>query len=346
MANKCAGCKRFISTQNGIRCTGCNSVYHYACVGLPEGAKMAVAWRCPECKVKVPRQSNNAGTPVRSVASDCEGSQSPPTVEDHGSAYHTANCSSGADITIELQLFREEMRATRLEMMEFRSTIAALAVTVTACNSRLDSLETRLELVEQQLKEPKQNEVETLERIVVELRQDINDREQELLLNDLEITGVPEEQQESLGHIVASVALKLNCKLDERDIVNVERVGPLRGHVEGEGRPRPRPIALRLARRVCRDTLLKGARVRRGATTEDMGLPGAPRRFYVNERLTRANRRLFAKAREASHIAKWRYVWTRDGKIYVRRDHGTERQRLRGEDDLARVFGPVVVGSA
>lgn len=305
---------------------------------------MADAWRCPDCKVKLPRQGNNSGTPVRSSTADCEKSQSPSGVEDHDTAFNTGKCNSDANISSELKLFREEMRATRLEMMEFRSAIAMLSANVTACNSRLDTLETRIEEVERQSKEPKQNEVESLERVISELKQGINDREQELLLNDLEITGIPEEKQESLGHIIAALAVKLNCKLDERDIVNVERAGPVRGLVEGDGVPRPRPIAVRLARRVCRDMLLKGARVRRGATTDDMGLPGAPRRFYVNERLTKANRWLFARVREAAQSTKWRYVWTRDGKVYARRENGTERHRLRCEEDIARVFGFVAGG--
>lgn len=54
------------------------------------------------------------------------------------------------------------------------------------------------------------------------MRWELQNREQELLLNYLEINGVPEAQQVSLGHIVALVAVKLNCKLDRRDIVNVE----------------------------------------------------------------------------------------------------------------------------
>lgn len=129
MANKCAGCKRFISAQNGIKCTGCNCVNHFACVGLPEGAKVANSWRCLDCKIILPRQSNNAGTPVRSVTADCEKSQSSSADENCSPTNFTAKCNNDADIAGELKLFREEMRGTRLEMLEFRSTIVALTAT-------------------------------------------------------------------------------------------------------------------------------------------------------------------------------------------------------------------------
>lgn len=102
---------------------------------------------------------------------------------------------------------------------------------------------------------------------------------------------------------------------------------------------------MRLARRVLRDQLLKEARVRRGVTTEGVGLPGSPRRFYVNERLTRVNRMLFRKARECKENCGWRYAWTRDGKIYVRQRSGVSepKHRIYNENDLMRVFGATAI---
>ncbi|KAG7301340.1 hypothetical protein JYU34_014273, partial [Plutella xylostella] len=112
----------------------------------------------------------------------------------------------------------------------------------------------------------------------------------QLLANDIEISGVPELKEESVGHIVQLVTKKLGLNIEERDIVNCSRAGPARlgGLVEGASgdnsgsgpSPRPRPIAVRLARRELKDKIISEARVRRGATTADCGLPGPPRRFY------------------------------------------------------------------
>lgn len=72
--------------------------------------------------------------------------------------------------------------------------------------------------------------------------------------------------------------------------------------------PRPRLIVTRFARRAVRDRLLREARLRRGATTEGICMPVPPRRFYINERLTRVNRQLFRQARQLGED-NWRFVW-------------------------------------
>lgn len=121
-------------------------------------------------------------------------------------------------------------------------------------------------------------------------------------------------------------------------------MGPPRAASEGAA-PRPRPLSVRLARRSTRDALLSAARVRRRFTTEGMGLTGAARPFYINERLTKHNRQLFYKTRELAKQLQWKYVWTRDGKIYARQEHGKARYHLRTDYDFTRVFGVDSVGT-
>ncbi|CAG9137824.1 unnamed protein product [Plutella xylostella] len=59
------------------------------------------------------------------------------------------------------------------------------------------------------------------------------------------------------------------------------------------------------------------------APAADLGLPPhADQRLYVNERLTKANRQIFGKARELSRTHVWKFVWTREG-------HVKDRERAR-----------------
>ncbi|XP_063538677.1 uncharacterized protein LOC134747927 [Cydia strobilella] len=178
-----------------------------------------------------------------------------------------------------------------------------------------------------------------LEQTIASLKMDINDRDQEILSNDIEISGIPEETNERALHLALSVSNKLGVTLDDKDIVHAERAGPLRrGEPQDGGAPRPRPLVVRLARRAQRDQLLAAARVRRGITTADMGLTSTPKTFYVNERLTRHNRQLFYKARAEASSRNWKFVWTRDGCIYARKEPGGPRHRLRTEADVDKVF--------
>lgn len=245
------------------------------------------------------------------------------------------------ELVSELRLLREEMKAARSEMKEFRNTVAGLTAALNMANERIDELSARVDALERQPHEATNGNVSVLEQTIANLKLDLNDRDQEMLGNDVEVAGVPEENNESAIHLVLSLSAKLGVTLEERDIVSAGRAGGVRRadtREDGAAQSRPRPLVVRLARRSLRDQLLAAARVRRGTTTADMGMASGARLFYLNERLTRHNRQLFYRARTEATRTQWKYVWTRGGSIYARKEHGAQRYRLRCEDDLTKVF--------
>lgn len=153
---------------------------------------------------------------------------------------------------------------------------------------------------------------------------------------------MPETNAGNPVHIMQAIGSKLGISLDDRDIVSAERVGGRQLNVTSSAGPtvsRPRPIVVRLARRDLRDQLLASARVRRGVTSADLDLPAPVQRFFLNERLTKTNRLLFRKAREAAGALSWKFVWTKQGRILARKAPGDKAQRIRTEGELSRVFG-------
>ncbi|XP_046976476.1 uncharacterized protein LOC124542589 [Vanessa cardui] len=176
--------------------------------------------------------------------------------------------------------------------------------------------------------------------IITQLKTEINDREQSSLLNDVQIAGLPEYNGENVVHLSQAISSKLGVPLDARDIVSAERVGPRRLLSSSEERHRPRPVIMRLARRSLRDNIIKAARVRRGTDTSGV-IDGNPSRVHINEHLTRHNRTLFYKAKEEGKRLGWRYIWTRDWRIYVRREADTTVQRIHTEKDICKFFGTI-----
>ncbi|KOB75331.1 Zinc finger DNA binding protein [Operophtera brumata] len=175
------------------------------------------------------------------------------------------------------------------------------------------------------------DEMRKLEQTVSNLKATLNDREQEFFLNDVEITGLPEQKGEILANLISLIASKMDMPLDERDIVFVERVGATKISQEESTSTvtmRPRRVVFRFTRRTTRDALLQKARERRGLTSAELGLEGALLRVFFNERLTRSNRLLSAKAREECRLHNWRYCWTKGGRIYLRKEHGLQAIRF------------------
>lgn len=330
---KCAACGKFTTSSptDSAKCKKCGCTYHRVCVNLEQDSRIPPAWACPACKVKVPR-SDNTETPVKA----CEQEGSGP-------------CKSSPDreLAKEIRMFRGDLVAMREEMVGLRREMVEMRNAFGGFQARFEALEERIGRLEERGEQRTDDGSGHLADTIAELKAELNDRDQDLLSGDLEVSGIPEVGNETGSHLVSLVARKLGVDMDERDIVFAERVGaPRRSHDgvknggagAGAAAERPRPLVVRLARRAPRAALLRAARVRRGADTADFGLPGPPSRFYVNERLTRLNRSLFYSARQECRRLDWRNPWTMAGRVYVRRDRDAPAHRIRSVDDIAQVF--------
>lgn len=358
----CAGCLTLIEGRQYMTCCSCENAYDLVCANVSEQRFLntmtpehKATWKCVACISKLPKK-DNTHTPVRGNVNILRGAsvQTPTQDKDLLSEnaslnLHSPSLDLNQTFIDELRMFRVEMRATRLQMANLSTAIINLTQRVDECEQRVDKLNVRVNAVERRFAEdPRENRTSELISSIEQLKAEINDRDQDLLLNDLEISCVPEQRSENVQHIVLTLSNKLGVKLSEQDIVSAYRVGRAPFSSEGATVPRPRLIVVRLARRTLRSQLLQAARVRRGATTEGTDLPGPPRRFYFNERLTLANRQLFQRAREIGGRLNWRFVWTRDGRIFARRsaDVNSPRHRLRIMADIVGVFGTDAVRSS
>ncbi|CAB3252686.1 unnamed protein product [Arctia plantaginis] len=138
-----------------------------------------------------------------------------------------------------------------------REDMRGMRNTMSLNNSRLDSIEERVGALEQSVTQ-KTGSAARFENVIAQLRLELDQKEQEMLVNDIEITNLPEMQAENPTHLVT----KLGMTLDERDIVSAERVGPRyprgayastkSGDTAARG-GRPRPLVVRFARRAHRE---------------------------------------------------------------------------------------------
>lgn len=345
----------------------CESVYDLQCANMSStrfysfykfDRERRGSWRCPECQSKQPK-NGNLDTPIRGSASleklviltspqqDNVTKRTKKTIDKANSRNGVGECEDESfeepnipeDPMRELKQFWSEMRATRNEFGMLRSVITELRDVVISQSNRIETLEAKVETLEEKLNEAHRCETSGLEETILSLRNELEMRDQVALANDVELVNFPEVANENPTHVILAIAKKLSVELEERDVVSAHRVGAPRAAGDGGAEPRPRPLAVRMSRRATRAALLHAARVRRRLDTEGFALPGPSRSFYINERLTRHNRLLFQRTREAANRAGWKYVWSRDGKIFARRDSGTPRQRIVSDSDLSRVFG-------
>ncbi|KAL4716427.1 hypothetical protein ACJJTC_015855 [Scirpophaga incertulas] len=348
MATKsCSGCLQVIKNRQFLSCCTCGGYYDIQCANVSENrfrntltGEHRLNWKCAACISREPR-GDNSDTPVRG--------HDDKVTRHRGAAVKSPVEGRSPLATFEIRGFRQELVETRHQVQAFDGKLSGLVTQVETCVSGIRELKSRVEKLESRTEVSAQSHCahDTLKDTIESLKIELNERDQELLLNDVEFTCIPEQKGEGLQHIVITLASKIGVTLGPEDVVCATRVGrPPEAGLSGAA-ARPRPIVVRLVRRALRDDLLRAARVRRTVTTDGVGLPGAPGRFYVNERLTRANRALFRQAREAGRRHGWRFIWTRDGRIFARQHPGPDasRHRLRTQSDLDRIFGPSAVGS-
>ncbi|XP_052742191.1 uncharacterized protein LOC112057056 [Bicyclus anynana] len=347
MVNKCGICGKFINPLDGIKCTKCDGLYHQVCLKLSPGHQVSSKWRCRSCKGN---KLDNKGSSSSRMHSCADG--------------HTDDIREDLSPLLQVSsgnMVEEVRQVIRAEMSSFRDELARICSTISDFNNRANAIESRLSTLEDQLaaramdEEVRMSTIEerlavrgvreenvNLNGIISQLQTQLNDREQECFLCDVEISGLEERSGENLINMVSLIGKKLGVDLDDRDVVSVERSGPRPSAVEGGSQQRSRVVTVRLTRRALRDELLRAARVRRGADTSGIN-SGTPRRFYINERLTRLNKQLFYKAREEGRRKGWRYVWTSGGRIYIRRGAGTPAYRIRSDMDIEKFFGDAIV---
>ncbi|CAG4954397.1 unnamed protein product [Parnassius apollo] len=217
MANKCGACGRFASTVDSIKCSSCTHLFHRKCASIPIDGRISNKWQCSGCKAKNVYASgvNTIATPstCSSGGKDTEFGDAQLGSDDRG------RCETNVDLANELKLIREQLTTIAREMVSFRHEITNINSNVSEISNRVSDVEKRIGCLEQQATDlPSQPGGSKVEDSIAELKCRLNERDQELLLNDLEISGVIEQKGENPLHLVTMLAAKIGTELDERDV--------------------------------------------------------------------------------------------------------------------------------
>ena len=62
------------------------------------------------------------------------------------------------------------------------------------------------------------------------------------------------------------------------------------------------------------------------------------RRLFINENLTQLRKKLFWKAKQRVKDADFRFIWTNNGNIYVRKSESSNSIPIQNEQDIAKIL--------
>ncbi|KAG7305025.1 hypothetical protein JYU34_010472 [Plutella xylostella] len=319
----CIKCHDKCKVEELLKCTQCQMINHYWCYGMSEVDYKKILpmnkpkWKCLECKTKKPIN---------------------PRVNSDGIQGQLTN----VDTTSLMQYMDTKFEALSVNLTEFKSSVISQLADLTKL---VDSFEQRIQCLEKKSTDYsecpaliKQNlEVASLNDTISSLREQLNSQEQFGLRNEMEISGITENDNESLYHIVSLAAAKVGVAMEENDIDMITRVGPRRTRENQE----PRPVVVRFLRNAKRNEMLNATKSRNRLSSDDIEVKGARRNLYFNERLTKANRKLFRDARIRTKQHGFRYCWVKNGLIYVRKEDQKPPKLINNSDDIDRLIGPL-----
>lgn len=259
-----------------------------------------------------------------------------------------------SELLSELRLFRSDMKAMRKDMSVFRNEILSIRTDITSCRGDLALTNTRVDKVEECVAEIKSlinkkddiikglradnvklaNISKDQEARLVTLEREHQQQQQWTRLQNIEITGVPENEGESTVSIVQKVARITGVELSADDVEFAHRVQPLRAKA-GQSRA----LVVRIRQRATKDKLIAAARkYRDGLHTSALGVKGEPARIYINEHLTVANKKLLHETRKKATEKGYTFTWTKNCRIFVRKNIQSPHILIASVTDLKKLI--------
>lgn len=162
-------------------------------------------------------------------------------------------------------------------------------------------------------------EVSELKQTVLMLEKGNNEREQELLSNNIEIHGMPEIANENLPTMMSTIATIIGCPLYQSDIEYVSRISK-RNRTQDTTDGRPGNIIAKFTSRKKKDEFIAAIKKKKGITSKGIGMAGADQRIFVNDHLTRKNKSILRSAKRFKNEHMYQFLWVRSGKIYLRKN--------------------------
>ncbi|XP_045452745.1 uncharacterized protein LOC123661849 [Melitaea cinxia] len=221
---------------------------------------------------------------------------------------------------------KSEISCVRLEYQEIKKSMQSLKLKQEETIEKVEDLEKSV-----QFHKSLETRIKFLENEHKLLKIELNSNYQRDRLLNLEVFGVIETRNENLPDLILSIAKHACVKIDSDDILEVNRITP-KNNVQG----RPRNIIVKMKSRLLKENIISGIR-KKHIMNQDLGIVGNTSRVYVNEHLTQFNKILFKKCREAANHKSYQYVWTKNGRIFVRRNDTSPVVQIKQEEDIARI---------
>ncbi|CAH2086391.1 unnamed protein product [Euphydryas editha] len=363
----CGGCREKLSKTEFLKCSLCSLNYDLICAGLSVALYNSMTiperngWECIECLSKRPK-SDNQNTPVRSllrannIPTDHRHDESPEIsyvntmrLKQSKTTSLTTSpipSSGGCDCVSEEKLraiIKQEVtsilhmaidRQVTDRLKSIQSDLLAVQDSISFVNREYEDLKKQIDEKSSVITKLEADS-SVMSSTIGELSRRLAVAEQHLRESNIEINGIPEHRSENVCSVAKQLANTVGYCLEDCDIIHATRVAKLSNENN-----RPRPVVVKLKSPRLRDSLLAAVAEFNRKNPEDklssrhLGIAGSRVPIYVAEHLTPANKALHAAARIKGKEKKYKFIWVRNGRIFVRKDDKCQAIQIRNNESL------------
>lgn len=234
-----------------------------------------------------------------------------------------------SDRIIELiEKLRHDMRQ---EFVGIKECVSEVKKSLGSVQAKLDTLTKENEERREEYSKIAQENIQLKEE-VGELRNRVMDQEQYSRRDNLEIHGVPYTNGEDLYLIMSKIAARIDVPFDPTDVSTLHRMPQTRRG------PHP-PIIARFVRRCIKDRWISSSKKKqRRLTAAELHDSFESTFVFINEHLTAGNKAILGRARQMRREKRLAFVWTKDGRVLVRKTAEGPVTYVRTLEDLEKLL--------
>ena len=177
------------------------------------------------------------------------------------------------------------------------------------------------------LKEEMASNLQEKDEQIILLETKLDDLEQYTRKFNLEICGIPENEDEDLEDTIIKLSECLNGDLRVKDIGIIHRLK--------KGNMAPKLIIVRFSNYFSKDEMYRSRWKLRNANVSSVF--GAEK-IYINENLTARRAGLFKKVRDQKRLHQEWKIWTVDGNIFIKPSSSSRTSKINSLDDLNSLY--------
>ncbi|KAF6205716.1 hypothetical protein GE061_019889 [Apolygus lucorum] len=229
------------------------------------------------------------------------------------------------------QTLRKDIEVQAGELSEIKEQLQKYSDHIDENTAKLVNLDKTVDTLVKKIDD--MNDVQKrVDKQIVVLSDRINEIQQQSLGNVVEISGYPQLPDENIMQMIIKLGDVVGYPISEHMISDCYRIRQHRSDT------RPGLLIVAFVRKIDKKGFYSAAWSKKDLNIRDVGIIlGEPARIYVNNSLTPQNRKLLHACKEYKRTNSYKFMWVRDGRMFLKKDENSPRVNITSQEVLLRL---------